>query len=76
MVDRVTEAGAKNPGQLGEDERNAGLTGEHQEFNPGQQTTLTVLGMEAQEGEAFLRACTVIPGLESQVTQLHKKTAL
>lgn len=31
--------------------------------------------MEAQEGEALLRACTVILGLESQVTQLHRKTA-
>lgn len=31
--------------------------------------------MAAQEGEALLRACTVILGLESQVTQLHKKTA-
>lgn len=36
--------------------------------------TLRQLGMEAQEAEA-LRACTVILGLESQVTQLHKKTA-
>lgn len=36
MVYRVTEAGAKNPGQLGEDERNAGLNGKHQEFNSGQ----------------------------------------
>lgn len=31
--------------------------------------------MEAQEGEALLRACTEALGLESQVTQLHKKTA-